>query len=172
MRDPHRSLPGTRLRWLLAAVVLIGVPSSFSTVLPITPNPQRAELPTFSRLTTRRTVIGSMADMATHYAHGRPITIIDILEFKTDSPLQQPHFVDVRFCGDGHAVFEPFVHTDVTLVYDLASRTRLTGCLQLISIDPWQDGTTRQAVILNPRKLKRSLQLDESLQGIIHRAVD
>ena len=41
-------------------------------------------VPTFTQLKTERVVIGSLADVSARYESGKPITVIHILEFRTD----------------------------------------------------------------------------------------
>jgi hypothetical protein len=94
----------------------------------------------FTHVMMNRVVIGSVADVFSNYRHGQPITVVLILEFATDDPLNEPDLLQVRLCGD-HGELEAVVHTNITLIYTLASQSRLTGCLRLISSEPWQDGS-------------------------------
>jgi hypothetical protein len=116
------------------------------------PNATSPELRNYTRVETKRVVIGSVADISVRYENGKPITLIHILEFSTDLfPLLEPNLLQVRLCGV-HSTLEAAVHTNIALVYDPASHSRLTGCLSLISNQPWQDGSRWQTVTLTPRK--------------------
>jgi hypothetical protein len=99
-----------------------------------------------------------------------PLTVIHILEFSTDALLKEPALLQVRLCGDQSGRLGPAVHTNITLVYDLASKNRLTGCLSLITSEPWQHSITRKTVTFNRHKVNRSRQLDKSIQNIINGA--
>jgi hypothetical protein len=77
--------------------------------------------------------------------------------------------LQVRLCG-AHSALEAAVHTDIALVYNPVSHSRLTGCLSLISNEPWRDSSRWQTVTFNSHKVKRSAQRDKSIQGIINGA--
>jgi hypothetical protein len=128
----------------------------------------KPELHNFTQVKTERVVIGSVADISARYENGTPITVIHILEFSTDVFLKEPNLSQVRLCGDQSGRLGPAVHTNITLVYNLASHKRLTGCLSLISSEPWQHSITPQTLTFNPNKMKRSRQLDKSIQNIIN----
>jgi len=130
----------------------------------------KPELVTLKHITTERAVIGSVADISSRYENGQPITVVHILEFKTDVFPKDPSLLEVRLCGDQSGGIEPAVHSNILLVYDLASHTRLTGCLSLITTEPWQDSSKWQTVTFSPSKVKRSIHLDKSIQGIINSA--
>jgi hypothetical protein len=55
---------------------------------------------------------------------------------------REPALLQVRLCGDQIGKLEHAVHTNITVIYELASQSRLTGCLNLISSEPWQDSST------------------------------
>jgi len=120
------------------SLVLTLALSAISTADPLTSTP---ELKAFTQIQTERVVIGSVADVFTRYDHGEPTTVIHILEFSTDLPLQKPRLLEVRLCGDQSGKLQSAVHTNITLVYNRASQTRLTGCLRLISSNPWRDSS-------------------------------
>jgi hypothetical protein len=103
----------------------------------------KPELHNFTQARTERVVIGSVADISARYENGTSITVIHILEFSTDVFLKEPNFVQVHLCGDQGVRLRPAVHTNITLVYNLASPSRLTHCLSLISSEPWQDSHGR-----------------------------
>ena len=101
-----------------------------------------APKPTLHNLTqvkTERVAIGSVADISPQYENGKPITVVHILEFRTDVFPTEPRLLQVRLCGYLSERLEPAVHTNITLIYDLASQSRLTGCLRLLSAEPLQD---------------------------------
>jgi len=106
-----------------------------------------------------KAVVGSVADISTRYENGKPITIIHILEFSTDLFPLEPTLVQVRLCGDQGAL-DAAVHTNITLVYNAASHSRLTGCLSLISSDPFADGSQSQTVTSTSHTVKPSMRHD------------
>jgi hypothetical protein len=110
----------------------------------------RSELRAFSQIKTERVVIGAVADISAQYESGTPITVVHILEFSTDLPPQTPKLLQVRVCGDQRNRLQSALHTNITLVYNLASQTRLTGCFTLISSDPWKDSSRWQTVTPRP----------------------
>jgi hypothetical protein len=119
------------------------------------------------RIIADRTVIGSVADISQRYEGDAPVTFLHILEFATDVFPQEPHLLQVRLCGDLAATLEPYVHTNITLVYKLASPSRVTGCLSLTHIESWQDNDPEQNLF--SRSLpKRNTQLERNIHGIIH----
>jgi hypothetical protein len=144
----------------------------FALALSVSSPAERAvpkpELQSFAPVKTERVVIGSLADVSVGFQHGKPITIIHILEFSTDVFLKEPDLLEVRLCGDQGGSLESAVHTNIRVIYNLASRSRLTGCLNLISSEPWQDASHAQTVSFNPNTVKRSMQLEKSIQGILN----
>ena len=106
-----------------------------------------------------KAVVGSVADISTRYENGKPITLIRILEFSTDLFPLEPTLVQVRLCGDQRAL-DAAVHTNITLVYNPASHSRLTGCLSLISSDPFADGSQWQTVTSTSHTVKPSMRHD------------
>jgi len=139
-----------------------------SSAEPVAPNPQVRDL---TQVQTERVVIGSVADISARYENGKPITVIHILEFSADALLKEPDFLQVRLCGDQGGRLESAVHTNTTLVVNPISQSVLTGCLSLISSEPWKGGSKWQAITFNSDKVKRSIQLEKSIQAIIHGAV-
>ena len=127
----------------------------------------KSELHTLTQVNTKRVVIGSVADISARYENGRPITVIHILEFSTDVFPKEPNLSQVRLCGDQNGRLQPTVHTNITLVYNSESQSRLTGCLSLISCEPWQDSSKWQTVTFNSNNVERSKQRDKCIQGII-----
>ena len=150
-----------RSLWFPILVLALGPNSNAGLTAP------KPELRTFSHLETNRAVIGSVADASIEYDNGRPITVIHILQFSTDVFPQEPILLQVRLCGNHGHRLEPAVHTNITLVYNSVSHSRLTGCLRLISSKPWEDGSKWHTVTFTPRQMKRSRFLDNSIQGII-----
>jgi hypothetical protein len=149
------------MRSLWLPILALGLSASSSSEL-ATPKP---DLHTITHVKTERVVIGSLADISVRYQNGRALTVIHILEFSTDVPFQEPDLLEVRLCGDQGAGLEPAVHTNIRLVYNPASQSRLTGCLTLITSEPWQDSPLAQSVTFNSNPGKRSIQLDQSIQG-------
>ena len=123
------------------------------------PNASVPELSNCMQVKTKRAVVGSVADISTGYENGKPITLIRILEFSTDLFPLEPTLVHVRLCGDQRAL-DAAVHTNITLVYNPASHSRLTGCLSLISSDPFADGSQWQTVISTSHTVKPSMRHD------------
>ena len=111
------------------------------TSCPAEPAAPLRESHNFTQVKTERVVIGSVADISSRSENNRPITIVHMLEFRTDVALKEPTLLQVRLCGDQRGRLEPAVHTDIVLVYDLASHSKLTGCLHLIKSEPWQDNS-------------------------------
>ena len=103
----------------------------------VNPNATGSELHNYTQIKTKRVVIGSVGDISARYENGKPITVIHILEFSTDLFPLEPNPLQVRLCGDQSAL-EAAVHTNITLVYNPVSQSRLTGCLNLISSEPWR----------------------------------
>jgi hypothetical protein len=135
---------GSILLLLAASFVCAGNSSSRNATGP--------ELRNYTQVEAKRVVIGSVADVSVRYENGKPITLIHILEFSTDLfPLLEPNLLQVRLCG-AHSALEAAVHTNIALVYNLESHSRLTGCLSLISNQPWQDSSRWQTVTLTPTK--------------------
>jgi hypothetical protein len=101
------------------------------------PNANSPELHNYIQVKTKRVVVGSVADISARYENGKPITLIHILEFSTGLFPLEPALLQLRFCGEQRAL-NAAVHTNITLVYNPASQSRLTGCLSLLSSDPSQ----------------------------------
>ena len=118
--------------------------------------------------TTDRVVIGFLADVSARYENGKPITVIHMLEFSTDLFLQEPTLLELRLCGDQRSTLEAVLHTNITLVYRLASQSRLTGCHDSLSSEPWQDGSKWETVTFTPKTIKRSPHLDKFFQNIMY----
>ena len=133
------------------------------------PNATGPELRNHTQAETKRAVIGSVADISVRYENGKPITLIHILEFSTDRFPLEPNLLQVRLCGT-HSALEAAVHTNITLAYNPVSHSRLTGCLGLISNEPWRDSSRWQTVTFTPTTVKRSVRRDKSIQDIINGA--
>ncbi|MBZ5667165.1 MAG: hypothetical protein LAO30_21500 [Acidobacteriia bacterium] len=125
-----------------------------------------------TQVNTERVVIGSLADISARYENGKPLTVIHILEFKTDAFPNEPNLLQVRLCGDQSGALGPAVHTNIILAYDLASQSRLTGCLSLISSEPWQDSSKWRTITFNPSTTRRSTQRAKPIQDIINGSFD
>ena len=151
-----------RSRWLPILALALSISSSAE---PVAPKP---EVQTLTQAPTERVVIGSVADISARYENGKPITVIHILEFSADVFPKEPNLLQVRLCGDQGGQLESAVHTNVALVINPVSHSTLTGCLSLISSVPWKDGSKWQAITFNSDKVKRSIQLEKSIQAIIN----
>ena len=123
------------------------------------PNARASELRNCLQVKPNRVVVGSVADTSTRYENGKPITLIHMLEFSTDLFPLEPTLVQVRLCGDQGAL-DAAVHTNITLVYNPASHSRLTGCLSMISSDPFADGSQWQTVTSTSHTVKPSMRHD------------
>jgi hypothetical protein len=130
----------------------------------------KVPLRNLTQINTERVAIGSVADISSKYENGKAITVVRLLEFKTDVFVKEPNLLQVRLCGDQSKRLESVVHTNITLIYDLASQSKLTGCLRLLSAEPWQDSSKWQTVTFNTNTVKRSLKLEKSIQAIINGA--
>ena len=135
---------------LTASFVCAGSYSSPNVRVPELRNRMRAKA---------KAVVGSVADISTRYENGKPITLIHMLEFSTDLFPLEPTLVQVRLCGDQGAL-DAAVHTNITLVYNPASHSRLTGCLSMISSDPFADGSQWQTVTSTSHTVKPSMRHD------------
>ena len=115
----------------------------------------KPELQYSSHVNTQRAVIGSVADITSKYENGTLVTVVHILESRTDLFPREPALLQVLLCGNQASSLSLVVHTNITLVYNRASQSRLSGCLNLISIDPWQNHSNWQAVTFTSGKAKR-----------------
>lgn len=116
---------------------------------------------------TERVVVGSLADISARYENGKPVTVIHILDFSKDVYPNEPTLLQIRLCGDQADTLGQVVHTNISLVYDLASHSALTGCLTLLGAEPWQDGSRWQTVTFNPPTNVRWSRRAKSSLGII-----
>jgi hypothetical protein len=147
---------------ILALALSVSCPAELAVFTP--------ELHNFTQVKTKRVVIGSVADISIKYENSKPTTVIQILEFSTDVFPNEPSLLQVRLCGDQGGKLEPAVHTNIILVYNLASQSRLTSCLTLISSDSWEDSSKWQTVTFTAKQVKWSVQFDKYLQDIINGA--
>jgi hypothetical protein len=120
--------------------------------------------PRFAK-TESKTIIGSIADVSAVYENEKPVTIIHILDFSTDQGFGEPKLSQVLLCGNQSEKIEP--HTDISLTYNPASPSALTGCLSLLSAEPWQDNSRWQTVTWDKTKVKRSSDLEKFIQRTI-----
>lgn len=138
------------------------------------PTHSQRDLTSTAHRTSQRLVIGSVADVAFRYENGQPITVIHILEFKSDPFPQEPKYLQVRLCGNQYDRFKPVVHTDISLVYNPISQTKMTGCLPFISSESWHDNSKWQTITftlgLTIKHPKRSAHLDKYIKGTINGA--
>ena len=104
----------------------------------------------FLQVQTERAVVGAVADVSITYKNNEAITVIYILDFSTDAFPKEPSLLQVRLCGDQSSKLGPAIHTNITLVYNLASQRKLTGCLDLISNRPWRDSSKWQTINFSP----------------------
>jgi len=130
----------------------------------------KLELHNLTQVKTERVAIGSVADISPQYENGKPITVVHILEFRIDVFPTEPRLLQVRLCGYLSERLAPAVHTNITLIYDLASQSRLTGCLRLLSAEPWQETSKWQTVTFTPNTIKRGVELEKSIQAILNGA--
>jgi hypothetical protein len=144
--------------------------SCFADLAASMPEPLNFTQIQFTQIQTKRVVIGSLADISSGYDHGKSITVIHILELSTDVFPLDPPLLQVCLCGDQGRRLKAAVHTNITLIFELASHSRLTGCLSLISSDPWYDLSKWQTVVFPSTQLKRGLQLEKSIQSIVNGA--
>ncbi len=121
----------------------------------------KLDLHNHTQVKTERVTIGSVADISSNYENGKPITVVRILEFRTDVFPREPMLLQVPLCGYLSERLAPAVHTNITLIYDLASQSRLTGCLRLLSAEPWQEPSRWQTVTFAPSTIKRSVELEK-----------
>ena len=124
--------------WLQILAVALSVSSSANLTS------HKHELYNRAPINADQVVIGSLADISLRYENGKPLTVIHILEFSRDVFPNEPTLLKVRLCGDQSGTLGAAVHTNIKLVYDLASHSRLTGCLTLISSEPWRDSSRWQ----------------------------
>src|ERR1035441_7691081 len=95
------------------------------------------KLHAFTQVRTERAVVGGVADLSIRDDNGSLVTVVHVLELNTGLFPLEPNLLQVRLCGDLSGIFGPAVHTNITLVYELQSQSRLTGCLRLIRTEPW-----------------------------------
>jgi len=115
-----------------------------------------------------RLVVGALADISVSYAHDKPVTVIDILEFGRHEFSDPPEFLQVRLCGDYSQVLAPDVHTNVSVRYKLASSSRSIDCLSLMSLTPWEDEGRWHTIVVDPTGVKRNLQLRRAIRNLGH----
>lgn len=106
----------------------------------------------FSHATTR-TVIGALSDISSDYAHGRPVTLLQVLEFTPNWTPLEPKLLRVPVCGDYSEDLTFLVHTNIRVVYRLASPSKSTGCLILLNIQPWRDDNRWQTIVFDSSRL-------------------
>jgi hypothetical protein len=145
----------------------------FALAFPVNSNAAAATAPwpesnDLTQVNTQRVAVGSVADILSRSENNRPITIVHILEFKTDDFWRKPPLLTVRLCGDHSGTLEPAVHTNIILIYDIASPSRLTGCVRLISSEPWQDNSKWQTVTFTSSTRKRSVRLAQPIKSIVN----
>jgi hypothetical protein len=129
----------------------------------------KSEVRNVAQMTPERIVIGSLADVSARYDNGTTITVIDVLEFSTDTPLKEPNLLEVRLCGDQRNRLEPAVHTNVALTYLVASHSRVTVCHTLVSNVSWQDGSKWRTVTVtftNTRRKRRDVKHERAIRSI------
>jgi len=98
------------------------------------------------------------------YSRVKPVTLLHILEFSTDRFPQEPDLTQLRLCGDHSPMLALAVHTNISVVYKLASSSRSTGCLSLISVRPWHDGGRWQTIVVDSIRMKQNLELEKAIE--------
>jgi len=116
---------------------------------------------------TSRRVVGALADVSVDQAHGRPVTSLHILEFTSKWTAQEPALLEVRLCGDYSHDLAASVHTDISIVYRLTSPSRSTGCLSLVSVQPWRDDSPWQTIVTDSLHIKSSPRVQESIRNLV-----
>ena len=124
-----------------------------ATAVPIATAHQRFGF--LTQLKTTHVVIGSVADILVDYQHAGVTTVMHVIEFSTDPFPNEPMLLEMRFCGGYSKQLEAAVHTNVTVIYDLRSPNRRSGCLRLISVEPWRDDSPWQTITLQGGAQKR-----------------
>lgn len=152
------------MRSLLIPIIALALSVNSSADLTVSTR----EMPDVQQIKRERVVIGSLADFSAGYDNGTTITVIHILEFRTDVFPGEPTLLPVRLCGDQHRSLGAAVHTNITVIYELASHSRLTGCHNLISSGPWQDGSKWQTVTFNSTNVRRDVKLEKTIRRIVH----
>jgi len=150
--------PANGLSWPPVLVLVLSVSVT------IQPPEHRPAARSLAEGAATQLLIGSLADVSVAYAAGKPTTVVHILDFKRDAFPQEPYFSQVRLCGDHSRELAVAVHTNIALVYGLASPSRSTDCLSLISVRPWQDDSKWQTVTFefNSAKNHRALRRPSS----------
>ncbi len=142
----------TREVWL--AVLTIAL----SALLHATAAPSRSNPRPLARVASAQHIIGSLADVKTTSDRGQSLTVVHILDFRTDAFPGEPDLLQVRLCGDWSNAFSGIVHTDISLIFDPASPSKSTDCQPFISLDPWQDDSHWQTITPNFMGAKRSIR--------------
>lgn len=152
------------MRSLLVSIVALALSVNSSADLAVSTR----GMPDVTQMKRERVVIGSLADVSTRYDNAMTITVIHILEFSTDVFPGEPTLLQVRLCGDQHRSLELAVHTNITLIYELPSHSRLTACHNLTDSGPWHDGSKWQTVTFTPIHPRRNAQYEKVIRRIIH----
>jgi len=142
----------TREVWL--AVLTIAL----SALLHATAAPSRSNPRPLARVASAQHIIGSLADVKATSDRGQSLTVVHILDFRTDAFPGEPDLLQVRLCGDWSNAFSGVVHTDISLIFDPASPSKSTDCQPFISLDPWQDDSHWQTITPNFMGAKRSIR--------------
>jgi hypothetical protein len=150
-----------RFLWIPILVVSLS-PDSFAKLAGH--NPPLRYLP---RQKFARTVVGSLAAVSRTYGHGQAITLVHILDFRTDAFPNEPVLLEVRLCGDQTRALEQATHTNLAITYNTASKHRLTGCLELLRSDPWHDDSPWQTITFQPGLVERSTHRERLFQKFL-----
>jgi len=108
--------------------------------------PLSATLDIGTHRSTNRLLVGAVADISVSYVRGIPVTSMNVLEFTPIWTSEETPTPQVRLCGALHRSLAPFLHKNVRLTYASESPSRSTGCLRLISIEPWHDNSKWQTI--------------------------
>jgi hypothetical protein len=144
----------------LAILVFASSATSFSKPTAPTPVDRAIHVP------ATRLVVGSLADVSVDQADGGPVTFLHVLEFTSNWTAQAPALLGVRLCGDYSRDLAASVHTNISIVYRLASSSRSTGCLSLVRVQPWHDDSPWQTIVIDSLRVKPSPKLQETIRDL------
>ena len=131
------------MKWVI--FVLAAVLSVSATQAPVGVNPPD---PNFTAPSVvEKEIVGAVIDVAPRVQNHHEVTLVQILNFKEDnikadeSPFKPMAVTGVLLCGNQGNLY-PLTHSDVSLVYNARSSST-TGCHDLVSIAPWNDGVAK-----------------------------
>ncbi len=109
------------------------------------------------------TLVGSVASAYPEYRNGKQVTVVRIMEFSRNRSFGEPTISTVLLCGE----FGNLTHTNIMLTYNPASPSRTTGCLNVLSASPWEDGKVK-TITWDSTRVKKSGDLEKTIRGIIN----